>query len=65
MKRPTDWLSLILGASFMCLAILFFADQSSRIKLDLTLIGPILLIAFGAGSVINGIRRSKDADEQP
>ena len=30
MKRSFDWLSLLLGASFMCLAVLFFADQSSR-----------------------------------
>lgn len=62
MKRSPDWLALILGISFMLLALLFLGDQASWIKVDLSFVGPLLLIAFGIGSVANGIRRSKDQE---
>ena len=63
MKRDVDWFSLILGISFMALALLFLADQTGRIRLDLTLIGPLLLIAFGTGAVCNGFRKPDDTHD--
>jgi Domain of unknown function (DUF5668) len=63
-KRGVDVLSLVVGVCFMALAVLFLADQAGRIHLDLAFIGPLLLIAFGVGSVSNGLRRSKSDDDR-
>jgi hypothetical protein len=64
MKRSIDWLALIVGVTFMTLSLFFLADQADWLKLDLTFIGPLLLIAFGIGSVANGIRKSKEPHDR-
>jgi hypothetical protein len=62
--RRLDWFSLTLGATFMVLAVCFVADQANWMRLDLAFVGPLLLIAFGIGSVFNGFRKNKH-DERP
>lgn len=57
MKRHLDWFSLILGITFILLALAFMADQANWLRLDIAFIGPLLLIAFGVGSVCNGVRK--------
>ncbi len=60
MKRQVDWFSLVLGSTFMLLSLFFMADQAGWVDLDLAFVGPLLLIAFGVGSVCNGFRKKHD-----
>ena len=64
MKRQLDWFSLVVGSTFVLVALLFMADQARWVHLDLAFVGPLLLIAFGVGSVVNSFRK-KQADQPP
>lgn len=63
MNRPFDRQAFLMGVTFMALSVLFLADQSGHMQLDLSILGPLLFIVFGVGSVWNGVRKSKDSNE--
>jgi hypothetical protein len=59
-RRPLDWFSLVLGSTFMLVSLLFMADRAGWLNLDLAFVGPLVLIAFGIGSVCNGFRKRSE-----
>lgn len=55
-RHPLDLLSLVPGASFLLVAVLFLLDDTGAVTLDLSVVGPAALIAVGLLGLTGSLR---------
>ena len=62
-RRRVDLSALLSGLLFVGLGVLFALDASDRIRLDVSWVGPLVLIVTGTGWMVSGSRRQQVRSE--
>ena len=63
-RHDLDWVSLIAGAVFTGLALVYLITGITDVTLDVRFIWPVVLVALGAAGVASAIRANQREEEQ-
>lgn len=63
-RHDLDWVSLIAGAVFTGLALIYLVTGITDVTVDGRFVWPVVLVALGAAGVASAIRANQREEEQ-
>ena len=63
-RHDLDWVSLIAGAVFTGLALVYLITGITDVSVDGRFVWPVVLVALGAAGVASAIRANQREEEQ-
>lgn len=63
-RHDLDWVSLIAGAVFTGLALIYIATGVADVTLDGRFVWPVVLVALGAAGVATAVKANQREEQQ-